>query len=192
MPKLPPKDYIQAADVPQQISLKPIGVVHSPYTERHGTPRQSVLQTAPDTYQPAIARIELFADVVPAIALKDLAGFERIWVISWLHLNKHWNPTVRPPRGPKVKRGTLATRAPHRPNPIGLSALKLLEVEGLTLLVEGVDLLDQTPVLDIKPYVTYCDAFPEAHCGYVSEMEAAQIHEEDILGQESDRLRPLN
>lgn len=189
MPKLPPKDYIQATEFPSQIELQPIGIVHSPYTERHGTPRQSVLQTAPEDYQPAIAHIELFADVVPDIALKDLAGFDRIWVISWLHLNKHWNPTVRPPRGPKVKRGTLATRAPHRPNPIGLSALKLISVDGLTLQVEGVDLLDQTPVLDIKPYVTYCDAFPDAYCGYVSEMEAAKSREEDIFGQESDRLR---
>ena len=192
MPKLPPKDYIQSAEFPTTIALQPIGIVHSPYTERHGTPRQSVLQTVPENYQPAIAQIELFADVVPPMALKDLDGFDRIWVISWLHLNKHWNPTVRPPRGPKVKRGTLATRAPHRPNPIGLSALKLLGVDGLTLQVEGVDLLDQTPVLDIKPYVAYCDAFADAHCGYVSEMETAKIHEEDIFGQESDRLRHLS
>lgn len=192
MPKLPPKDYIQSAEFPAAVSLQPIGVIHSPYTERHGTPRQSVLQTVPDDYQPAIARIELFADVVPPIALKDLDGFDRIWVISWLHLNKHWNPTVRPPRGPKIKRGTLATRAPHRPNPIGLSALKLVGVEGLTLHVEGVDLLDQTPVLDIKPYVSYCDAFPEVHCGYVSDMETAKIHEADIFGQESDRLRSID
>lgn len=191
MPKLPPKDYIQSAGFPAQMALQPIGVVHSPYTERHGTPRQSMLQTVPEDYQPAIARIELFADIVPPIALKDLEGFERIWVISWLHLNQHWNPTVRPPRGPKVKRGILATRAPHRPNPIGLSALKLIGVEGLTLQVEGVDLLDQTPVLDIKPYVTYCDAFPDADCGYVSEMERENVHEADIFGQESDRLRHI-
>jgi len=192
MPKLPPKDYIQATDFPESIAMHPIGVVHSPYTERHGTPRQATLQTVPEGYQPAIAHIELFPDIVPAIALKDLEGFDRIWVITWLHLNQHWNPTVQPPRGPKVKRGTLATRAPHRPNPIGLSAIQLIKIEGLTLTVAGVDLLDQTPVLDIKPYVTYCDAFPTAHCGYVSEMEAAQIKEEDILGQESDRLRPIN
>ncbi|NEQ30209.1 MAG: tRNA (N6-threonylcarbamoyladenosine(37)-N6)-methyltransferase TrmO [Leptolyngbya sp. SIO4C5] len=184
MPKLPPKDYIQSVSFPNQITLRPIGVVHSPYTERHGTPRQAALQSAPEDYQPAIAQIELFADVLPAIALNDLAGFERIWVISWLHLNHHWNPTVMPPRGPRVRRGTLATRAPHRPNPIGLSAPKLLKVDGLMLSVEGIDLLDQTPVLDIKPYVAYCDAFPEAHCGYVSEMEQVQVHEVDVFGPE--------
>lgn len=183
MPKLPPKDYIQVVDFPGQITLQPIGVVHSPYTERHGTPRQSQLRSAPPDYQPAPAQIELFADRIPAIALQDLAGFERIWAITWLHLNQHWNPTVIAPRGPKIRRGTLATRAPHRPNPIGLSALRLIRIEGLTLHVAGIDLLDQTPVLDIKPYVSYCDAFPEAHCGYVTEMEIAGEQEVDIFGE---------
>ena len=72
-----------------------------------------------------------------------------------------------------------------------MSALKLVSVDGLNLHVEGVDLLDQTPVLDIKPYVTYCDAFADAYCGYVSEAEHAKSNEEDIFGQESDRLRHL-
>lgn len=183
MPKFPPKDYIQAISFPEDITLRPIGVLHSPYKERHGTPRQSQLQSAPSNYQPAIAQIEIFSDVVPSIALKDMDGFERIWVIAWLHLNKHWNPTVLPPRGPRVRRGTLATRAPHRPNPIGISAPKLLKVEGLVLHVEGIDLLDQTPVLDIKPYVTYCDSFPNARCGYVNDMENALEHEVDVFGK---------
>jgi tRNA-Thr(GGU) m(6)t(6)A37 methyltransferase TsaA len=181
MPKLPPKDYIQVVSFPADITLQPIGVVHSPYTERHGTPRQAQLQSAPPDYLPAIAQIELFPHRVPAAALKDLETFDRIWVVAWLHLNHHWNPTVMPPRGPRIRRGTLATRAPHRPNPIGLSATRLLKVEGLCLHVEGIDLLDRTPVLDIKPYVAYCDAFPEAKCGYVNEME--EEHEIDVFGQ---------
>ena len=139
MPKLPPKDYIKSVSFSDKVSLYPIGVRHSPYKERHGTPRQSNLGTAPSDYQPVIASIELFADIVPKKALKDMEGFEHIWVISWLHLNKHWNPTVIPPRGPRIRRGTLATRAPHRPNPIGLSALKLIRIEGLVLYVEGID-----------------------------------------------------
>ncbi|MEM7725001.1 MAG: tRNA (N6-threonylcarbamoyladenosine(37)-N6)-methyltransferase TrmO [Cyanobacteria bacterium P01_A01_bin.45] len=183
MPKFPPKDYIESVSFPDQIKMRPIGIVHSPYKERHGTPRQSQLQSAPSDYQPAIAKIELFGDIVPAVALKDIEGFEYIWVIAWLHLNKHWNPTVIPPRGDRVKRGTLATRAPHRPNPIGLSASKLMKVEGLILHVEGIDLLDQTPVLDIKPYVSYCDAFADAKCGYVSEIEKSLEHEVDIFGK---------
>ena len=183
MPKLPPKNYIQSVDFPSEITLNPIGIVRSPYTERHGTPRQSQLSTVPEDYEPAIARIELFPDIIPPEALKDLAGFEYLWVIAWLHLNKHWNPTVIPPRGPKVRRGTLATRAPHRPNPIGLSATRILKIEELTLHVSGIDLLDQTPVLDIKPYVPYCDAFPHARGGYVDGAEKTTASEADIFGQ---------
>lgn len=187
MPKKPPKDYIHAVPFPEQVEMKPIGVIRSPYTERHGTPRQSVLRHSPDEYSPAEATIELFQDVVPSIALKDMEGFSRIWVLAWLHLNKHWNPTVTPPRGPKIKRGTLATRAPHRPNPIGLSAPELIRVEGNTLVVRGIDLLDGTPILDIKPYVTYCDAFPQARSGYVDELEAHRLREKDILSRSTSR-----
>ncbi len=182
MVKFPPKDYRQAVDFPAAVTLEPIGWVRSPYTERHGTPRQSQLRAGTADYEPAIAQIELFPAVIPAIALKDLEGFDYLWVLAWLHLNHHWNPTVMPPRGPRVRRGTLATRAPHRPNPIGLSATRLLRVEGLVLTVAGIDLLDQTPVLDIKPYVPYCDAFPQARSGYVGEVEAQGNHEPDIFG----------
>ena len=183
MPQLPPKDYIASVPFPHTISMEPIGIIHSPYTERHGTPRQSELRHTPENYAPVIARIEIFTHKVPDIALKDLDGFDRIWVIAWLHLNKHWNPMVKPPRGPKVKRGTLATRAPHRPNPIGLSAAKLCSVDKNFILVEGIDLLDQTPILDIKPYVTYCDAFPSAKSGYVDELNESKARERDIFGR---------
>jgi tRNA-Thr(GGU) m(6)t(6)A37 methyltransferase TsaA len=118
--------------------------------------------------------IELFADI-PAVALGGLETFGHIWVIRWLHLNTSWNPTVIPPRGPKVRRGVLATRAPHRPNPIGLSALKLVRVDGRFLHVLGLDLLDGTPVLDVKPYVPYADAFPDTPSGWL-----------DAIGQEYD------
>ena len=182
MPKLPPKDYIHSVPFPDSISMEPIGRVLSPYTERHGTPRQSVLKHEPEGYEPVIARIEIFTHKVPTVALKDLDGFDYIWVIAWLHLNRHWNPMVKPPRGPRVKRGTLATRAPHRPNPIGLSAPKLHHIEDNILFVEGIDLLDQTPILDIKPYVTYCDAFPNARSGYVDDLNTAKEQERDIFG----------
>jgi len=178
----PPKHYTAQFESPRTFHLQAIGIVHSPYTERHGTPRQAVLQHEPEDYTPVQATIELYADIIPAIALKDIQGFDRIWVISFLHLNQNWNPTVRPPRGPRIKRGTLATRAPHRPNPIGLSSPRLLRVEGHRLIVEGIDLLDQTPVLDIKPYVTYCDAFPNASSGYVDELNLAGAREKDIWG----------
>jgi tRNA-Thr(GGU) m(6)t(6)A37 methyltransferase TsaA len=169
--------------------MSPIGVVRSPYTERHGTPRQSQLAASPEDYEPAIACIELFRDQIPAAALTDLNGFDYLWVIAWLHLNKHWNPTVIPPRGPNVRRGTLATRAPHRPNPIGLSATRILRVEYPLIQVEGIDLLDQTPVLDIKPYVPYCDAFPNAKSGYVGQTEHTSAAETDIFGQAGHPFR---
>ena len=182
MAKVTKKDYIKSVPFPTSISMEPIGIVHSPYTERHGTPRQSELRNKPAEYVPVVAKIEIFTSKVPSIALKDLEGFDRIWVIAWLHLNKHWNPLVQPPRGPKIKRGTLATRAPHRPNPIGLSAPKLLYIENNMVFVEGIDLLDQTPILDIKPYVTYCDAFPNIRSGYVDDLNASKDREKDIFG----------
>ena len=110
---------------------------------------------------------------VPIAALSDLDGFDRIWVISWFHLNgAGWPSRVRPPRG-GPKRGLLATRAPHRPNPLGLSVLRLLGVEGHTLQVDGLDLIDGTPVLDIKPYLHFADAFPDASAGWVDELGGA-------------------
>lgn len=143
-----------------------IGVVRSPYTERFGTPRQPPVteQVLGDAAQEA--RIELREDLAAAAA--DLVGFDHIWVVAWLHLNRGFAMTVMPPRGPRVRRGVLSTRAPHRPNPIGLSALRLLRVEGCVLHVRGIDLLDGTPILDVKPYVPYTDAFPCSAVGWLT------------------------
>jgi tRNA (adenine37-N6)-methyltransferase len=99
-------------------------------------------------------------------ALSDLAGFEYIWVLFWFHLNAGWRPKVLPPRS-EIKRGMFATRTPYRPNPIGMSALRLEGIEGLTLHVSDLDLLDGTPVLDIKPYIAWTDAIPEARPGWL-------------------------
>jgi tRNA-Thr(GGU) m(6)t(6)A37 methyltransferase TsaA len=103
-------------------------------------------------------------------ALEDLRGFERIWVIFRFHQNRTWKPKVYPPRG-GVKRGLFATRSPHRPNPIGLSSVELLDIQGLQLRIAGHDLLEGTEVLDIKPYIPYADAFPDARAGWVDELE---------------------
>lgn len=168
---IPPKDYRDAVPFPDEVSLRPIGVVRSPYFERHGTPRQAVVTAGTLGGQAQAGRLELFEDVVPAKALLGLDEFERVWVVAWLHLNKHWNPTVVPPRGPKRRWGVLATRAPHRPNPIGLSSLRVTAVEGHVVHVEGLDLLDGTPILDLKPYVPYADAFPEAGAGWLDRLQ---------------------
>ena len=169
--KKPPQDYVAAVDFPSTVELRPIGVIHSPYKERHGTPRQAVVTAGTATGEALDATIELFRDVVPPEAFVGLDEFEYVWIVSWLHLNRHWKPMVVPPRGPKEKRGVLATRAPHRPNQIGLSALRLVRVEGPVLHVRGLDLLDQTPVLDVKPYVPYADAFPAARAGWLDRLD---------------------
>ena len=141
----PAKDYRDAASIPQEVALRPIGVVRSPFTERFNTPRQGSLQS-----DPTQSRVVFDKRLVQPEALADLA----------------LKPRVTPPRG-GPPRSIYATRAPHRVNPIGLSAVRLLGVEGLTLYVAEVDLIDGTPVLDVKPYVPYADAFPDARAGWV-------------------------
>ncbi len=156
-------DVRHADSAALHIDMQAIGVVHSSYRERFATPRQPVLDAA----QPA--EIRLNAGLNFHQALQDLDGFSHIWVIYWMHLNKGWNPTVTPPRGPKIRRGLFATRAPHRPNSIGLSAVRLKKIEGRTLHIEGHDMLDGTPVLDIKPYIPYADAITGASSGWLDE-----------------------
>lgn len=168
MAEPPPRSYAHDAVSPTEMSLRSIGVVRSPHAERHGTPRQASVPADPTLRPNEAARIELF-DWVPPEALADLAGFERVWVLAWLHLNDGWNPTVLPPRG-GVKRSLLATRAPHRPNPIGLSAARVERVDGRVLHLARLDLLEGTPVIDIKPYVPDFDAFPDARAGWLDEL----------------------
>jgi len=148
----------------------PIGFIHSPYRERIDAPHQSTVLA--ESGLPDEATLELEASL-PQETLRDLEGFAYLWVIFVLHKSEGWAPTVRPPRGPRVKRGVFATRSPHRPNAIGLSAVELVGIEGRTLRLRGVDLLDGTPVLDIKPYVPYADAFPQARAGWIDEVDAA-------------------
>ncbi len=141
------------------LTLEPIGVIHTPHGDRASAPRQPyAADSVPGT-------IELFPGRGFEHALHDLAGWEYIWVIFWFHLNKGWRPKVLPPRS-KVRRGLFSTRTPHRPNPLGLSVLQLVSVDRLTLNVRGVDLIDGTPILDIKPYVPWADAIPNAGTGW--------------------------
>lgn len=140
----------------------PIGWVRSPYHRRFGTPQQAA---AVDSDEDAL--LELDPAVIPESALDDLVGIDRLWVVSWLHRGGTWAPRVMPPRGPRVRRSLFSTRSPDRPNPIGLSAVRLLRVEGLSLHIRGVDLIDGTPILDLKPYVPYADAFPDARAGWI-------------------------
>ncbi len=153
-------------------TFSPIGFIHSPYLRRIDAPHQSSVIEGLETGDAAEAILELVPGV-PEEALRGLEGFARIWVIFVFHRNEGWKPLVVPPRGPRIKRGVLATRSPHRPNAIGLSAVELVAVEGRCLRLRGVDLLDATPVLDIKPYVPYADAFQDSPAGWIDEVDAA-------------------
>ena len=165
----PPRAYTRDAPPAEALTVRPIGVVRSPHEERHGTPRQAAIPADPALRPDEAARIELFEDI-PLEAVRDLAGFERVWIVAWLHLNDGWRATVVPPRGPREARSLFATRAPHRPNPLGLSAARVTGVEGRVIHLERVDLLDGTPVLDLKPYVPAVDAFPDARAGWLDEV----------------------
>ena len=146
----------------------PIGYIRSPYTDTFGIPRQPRLVTA------AEARLELRPAFAREEAFKALDGFSHVWILFIFHdggIEAGWKPTVRPPRlGGRRSVGVFASRAPYRPNPIGLSAVEQLGLirtaSGLALRLRGVDMLDGTPVLDIKPYVPYADAIPEARTGF--------------------------
>lgn len=106
-------------------------------------------------------------------AVSDLAGFDRVWLIWWFHRNTTWRPMVLPPRGTARRRGVFATRSPHRPNALGMTPVRLLAVERTRLILGDCDLVDGTPVFDIKPYVPGYDAFPEARAGWIDEVDAA-------------------
>jgi tRNA (adenine37-N6)-methyltransferase len=146
------------------LSLQPIGVVRSPFAERVDAPRQ------PSLAEGVEGTVELYAGRGFEDALCDLASWDHLWLVVWFDRNDGFRPKVMPPRSSQ-KRGVFATRAPYRPNPIGLSAVRLLSVEGLTLRVRGLDLLDGTPLLDLKPYVPYTDAIPSANHGWLDHGE---------------------
>jgi tRNA-Thr(GGU) m(6)t(6)A37 methyltransferase TsaA len=140
------------------VKLDPIGTVHSQWRWRPQAPRQGVAGGA-------TAEIELQAGMQNM--LQDLAGFSHLWVLFWCHRSRGWNHQVVPPRD-TVKRGLFATRAPDRPNPIGLSAVRLVRIHGIRLWIADHDLLDGTPVLDLKPYIPDYDSFPHASRGWLA------------------------
>lgn len=110
--------------------------------------------------------IELFPHCNYEQALDDLAGFERIWLLFVFDRNSNWKPKVLPPYGIDRKVGVFASRSPYRPNPIGLSAVELVKIEGLKIHIRNFDLLNGTPILDIKPYIPEADAFPASKAGW--------------------------
>ena len=145
------------------LTLQPIGCVRTDQRLHHDAPRQSGLGRGGEGV------IEIRQGLQNA--LQDLAGFSHLWVLSWFHLARGFRSQVTPPRDTR-KRGVFATRAPQRPNPIGLSCVRLVRIEKRRLHIADHDLLDGTPVLDLKPYLPYCDSVPDAAIGYVAGLPA--------------------
>ena len=146
-----------------ELVCKPVAVIRTPFPTKFGIPRQSGLVeniTSPILFEEPYRKPE---------ALRGLEGYSHLWLL-WLFsesMREGWSPTVRPPRlGGNTRMGVFATRSPFRPNPIGLSSVKLLRIEGCELVVAGADLLDGTPILDIKPYLPFTDARPDAVGGF--------------------------
>ncbi|MBT4364673.1 MAG: tRNA (N6-threonylcarbamoyladenosine(37)-N6)-methyltransferase TrmO [Desulfobacteraceae bacterium] len=169
-----------------EYKFKPIGIIHSCFKENFGIPRQ------PGIVSEAGAILELYPPYASKEALRGLEGFSHIWVVFIFHAlkKKGWKATIRPPRlGGNKRIGVFASRSPFRPNPIGLSAVEIEDIikknEKAFIHLKGVDFLDNTPVLDIKPYIAYGDSIPEAECSFAKRpptpsMEIVFSHEASL------------
>ena len=170
LPHDPATPYPHRKDAPmdERYVIAPIAHIHTDFPEKFGIPRQSGL--VPDL----TARIVFTPPYRDPNALLGIEGFSHLWLIwqfstvaAEYAAGRPWRPTVRPPRlGGNVRRGVFATRSPYRPNALGLSCVELAGIDGCDLLVKGADLLDGTPIFDIKPYLPYVDAHPEARGGF--------------------------
>ncbi len=155
------------------IEIRPIARIRTDFPTKFGIPRQAGLAAGLQgtvVFEPDYRQDE---------ALRGLGSFSHIWLIWGFSENegRPWSPTVRPPRlGGNVRMGVFATRSPFRPNPIGLSCVRLLKVEqdetlGPVLTVAGADLMDGTPIYDIKPYIPYADCHPDAKGGFTTKVD---------------------
>ena len=146
--------------------MKQIAHIETAYKSKFGVPRQAGLVEGE-------ARVVFESEYRVAEAVRGLEEFDYVWLIWQFHLaeRQEWSPTVRPPRlGGNKRVGVFATRSPFRPNPVGLSSVRLLRIEpGPVLVVAGADLVDGTPIYDIKPYIAYADSHPDARCGFAQE-----------------------
>jgi tRNA-Thr(GGU) m(6)t(6)A37 methyltransferase TsaA len=152
------------APVAEQVSISPIGYFRSSQVHPYEAGRQ------PDEHH-AEGVIELLPGQQFEQALIGLEECPRIWVLFLFHHNPNWNPMVLPPRGRDTKIGVFATRSPYRPNSIGMSTLEVKKIDKLSITVTGADLLDGSPILDIKPYVAYADSFPGVEPAWLATAE---------------------
>ena len=179
------------------MECKPIATIHNDYTAKFGIPRQSGL------VEEVISTIVFEPEYRNADALRGMEGYSHLWLL-WVFsqaIREGWSPTVLPPRlGGKTRMGVFATRSPFRPNPIGLSSVKLLDVElhtkdGPVVHVSGADLMNGTPILDIKPYLPFTDSHPDALGGFadpVRDYHLEVVFPDSLLRQVPQRLhRPV-
>lgn len=152
----------------QKIEMTPIGVFHSDQVEPYEAGRQ------PDEFH-SEGYIQLEAGHNFEQALIGLEGCSRLWILFTFHHNPNWSPMVLPPRGRDTKVGVFATRSPYRPNGIGMSCVRLLRIDKLKIYVGGADLLDGSPILDIKPYVSYADSFPGVEPAWLQEAQKQSV-----------------
>ena len=156
----------------EKYEMKPIARIYTDFPDKFGIPRQSGI------VKELKGRVVFEPPYRDYRAVKELSEYSHIWLL-WLFSRserEEWSPTVRPPRlGGNTRVGVFATRSPYRPNPIGMSAVKLDRVvvdEGLgpVLEVSGIDIVDGTPILDIKPYLSFADSYPNAVCGFADRL----------------------
>ena len=166
-------------------TIHPIAYIRSDFTDKFGIPRQSGL--VPEL----TARIVFAPEYRDPNALTGIEGYDRLWLIwqfstvaAEYAAGKSWRPTVRPPRlGGNTRMGVFATRSPFRPNPLGLSSVRLEAIEhrpdvGPVLIVRGADLMDGTPIYDIKPYIPYADCHPDAAAGFTAQTQTHRLRVE--------------
>jgi len=186
-----PQDTIISVEADQTSALRTVGILHSPYKEKFAVPRQPGLVTA------ARAELHLLGDCNREEILRGIEDFSHLWLLFIFHrvAAQGWKPTVRPPRlGGNKRLGVFATRSPFRPNPIGLSVVRNEGIEnrdGQWLLhLSGADLVDGTPVVDIKPYVPYADAIADPSGGFTDTVafDTVDVHFSEASRRQLDSL----
>ena len=174
------------------MDIQPIAYARNGFSQKFGIPRQSREESC------LLTQIVFAPEYRVREALRGIEGYSHLWLIWGFSDNKpgeSWSPTVRPPRlGGNKREGVFATRSPYRPNPLGLSSVRLLRVEetpaeGLILLVAGADLMDGTPIYDIKPYLSYTDAHPDARNGFAEATKDYKVPVEWLTAAPEERIR---
>ena len=158
--------------------IRPVALLRTPFAEKFGVPRQSGIVPA------AEGRVEFLPEFASPDFVRGLEAFSHVWLVTGFHKNPPWDgaATVRPPRlGGNERVGVFASRSPLRPNGLGLSLVRLLSIEIGALRVEGIDCVDGTPVYDIKPYLPYCEARPEARADWAGAAPQTRLPEQILI-----------